>query len=68
MWSNGVSVGKCVRVIKLHLVDLRLQCKDPREDAGGLSREYILRIPSVSEKATKGAPLYSYSRWYGVKQ
>ena len=21
---------------------------DPREDAGGLSREYILRIPSVS--------------------
>ena len=21
---------------------------DPREDAGGLSREYVLRIPSVS--------------------
>ena len=25
----------------------------PREDAGGLSREYVLRIPSVSLKATK---------------
>ena len=25
----------------------------PREDAGGLSREYVLRIPSVSKKATK---------------
>ena len=24
-----------------------------REDAGGLSREYVLRIPSVSKKATK---------------
>ena len=34
----------------------------PHEDAGGLSREYVLRIPSVSYKATKGAPLYSHSR------
>ena len=25
----------------------------PRGDAGGLSREYVLRIPSVSLKATK---------------
>ena len=25
----------------------------PHEDAGGLSREYVLRIPSVSLKATK---------------
>ena len=40
----------------------------PREDAGGLSREYVLRILSASWKATKGAPLYSHSRWYGVKQ
>ena len=28
----------------------------PREDAGVLSREYVLSIPSVSYKATKGAP------------
>ena len=34
----------------------------PREDAGGLSREYVLRIPTLSQKATKGAPLYSHSR------
>ena len=34
----------------------------PRDDAGGLSREYVLRITSVSFKATKGAPLYSHSR------
>ena len=38
------------------------------EDAGVLCREYILRIPSVSYKATKGVPLYSHGRWYGVKQ
>ena len=25
-----------------------LYCDIPREDAGGLSREYVLRIPSVS--------------------
>ena len=41
---------------------------DTLEGAGGLSREYVLRIPSVSKKATKGAPLYSYRRWCGVKQ
>ena len=31
----------------------RSQIEDPREDAGGLSREYGLRITSVSQKATK---------------
>ena len=31
----------------------------PREDAWGLSREYILCIPSVSKKATK---------WGGVSE
>ena len=36
---------------------------NPREDAGGLSREY----GNIVEK-TKGAPLYSHGRWYGVKQ
>ena len=39
----------------------------PREDAGVLSREYVLRIPSVSQKA-KRVPLYSHTRGYGVKQ
>ena len=39
----------------------------PREDAGGLSREYVLRVPGLSYKATKGAPLYSHGRWCGVK-
>ena len=27
---------------------IHLPREDPREDAGGLSREYVLRIPSVS--------------------
>ena len=31
----------------------------PREDFGGLSREYVIRIPSVSLKATK---------WGGVSE
>ena len=30
------------------IMSLLLQCKLPRGDAGGLSREYVLRIPSVS--------------------
>ena len=50
-----------------YTLEIPLKC-NPREDAGGLSREYALRIPSMSKKATKGAPLYSHSRWYGVKQ
>ena len=33
---------------------LNLLYNVPRGDAGGLSREYVLRIPSVSYKATKG--------------
>ena len=37
------------QVWPVHRLTLRV-----REDAGGLSREYVLRIPSVSEKATKG--------------
>ena len=28
--------------------DLYLNGNSPREDAGGLSREYVLRIPSVT--------------------
>ena len=34
----------------------------PSEEAGDLCREYVLRIPSVSLKATKGAPLHSHGR------
>ena len=42
---------------------------NPRGDAGGLNREYVLRIPSVSQKATKwGAVIYILSRRYGVKE
>ena len=59
-------VTKFVRIVPLFAFACIMV--NPREDAGGLSREYVLRIPSVSKKATKGAPLYSHSRWYGVKQ
>ena len=27
---------------------------DPREDAGGLSREYVLRIPACRKRRLKG--------------
>ena len=35
---------------------------NPREDADGLSREYVLRIPSVSLKGDwRGAVIYIHS-------
>ena len=36
------------RVYDCDLVDYEYIIECPREDAGGLSREYVLRIPSVS--------------------
>ena len=45
---------------------VRLPFFFPRGDAGGLSREYVICIPSVSPACRKrrlnGAPLYSLSR------
>ena len=38
---------------------VQLDSQINREDAGGLSREYVLRIPSVSQKATN---------WGGVSE
>ena len=47
------AVGKLINIYVKYI---------PREDTGGLSREYVIRLPSVSYKATKGVPLYSHSR------
>ena len=53
--------GRYGDVTKQYEVPLSLECYPPW-GRRGLSREYVLRILSVSYKATKGAPLYSDSR------
>ena len=58
--TNLVGVTKFVRWLLSVCYMMILYVTRPREDAGGLGREYILRISSVSQKATKGAPLYSH--------
>ena len=65
---NGFICSYVVLLFYIAMSDPTFYLICPREDAGDVSREYVLRIPSVSLKATKWAPLYSHSRWYGVKQ
>ena len=37
-----------LRIELMSFIDSSFTHFNPREDAGGLSREYVLRIPSVS--------------------
>ena len=45
--KTGNVRNTCDRM-KVDRANVKLRGMDPREDAGGLSREYVLRIPSVS--------------------
>ena len=50
-YTKAKQVIKSVKYAKHIIITIRkgrLVTNYPREDAGGLSREYVLRIPSVS--------------------